>query len=341
MNTQEDYRIELDVYSGPLDLLLYLIKRDEIEITDIPVAHVAEQYVAYLKQLDVLDINVAGEFLVMAATLLEIKAAMISPREEQAEDDDAMSAAEDPTDPRYELIQQLLAYKRFKDAAADLESRHEDFAKRFAHAGTPATAESADKPDTLPQLELEDVQLWDLVEAFTRVMEQVGTGPVTHDVVADDTPIELHASDIEDRLKREGPMTLRQIFEGRRRGEMIGLFLAILELARRYTITFSQTEQGGEIHLALRDPQEQQQLLDAEAQQDSQRDPADVNNPDDFDWPDDATRQRYARRLQRRAAGEKIEEDEQLAADLAAMEQDDDADAEPTHEDEDVSDDET
>jgi chromatin segregation and condensation protein Rec8/ScpA/Scc1 (kleisin family) len=116
----QDYRVELDVYHGPLDLLLYLIKRDEIDINDIPIAPITEQYLAYLQTIKRLDINLAGEFLVMAATLMEIKSAMMMPREagEEGEETD-LTAAEDPTDPRYELIQQLLAYKRFKDARAN------------------------------------------------------------------------------------------------------------------------------------------------------------------------------------------------------------------------------
>src|SRR4051812_11629777 len=111
-----DYRVELDVYNGPLDLLLYLLKRDELDIYDIPIARITDSYVAYLRLLKEmhaeqgLDINVAGDFLVMAATLMEVKSAMLLPRA-PAEASDGTSAAAELTDPRYELVQQLLEYK--------------------------------------------------------------------------------------------------------------------------------------------------------------------------------------------------------------------------------------
>ena len=320
----EDYRVELDVYHGPLDLLLHLIRRDEIDIHDIPIAHVTEQYLRFCETLKVMDIQLAGEFIVMAATLMEIKSAMMA-RAIGGEPVEGEAATEvEPggsIDPRFELVQQLLAYKRFKDAANALDARRELFASRFPRqpAAPQANASESAAP---PDLDLEDVSLWDLVEAFTRLMEQVG-GPPRIDLKYDDTPIELHETDILDRLERDGPMTLQAMFTGRSIGEMLGLFLAILELLRHGKVRATQDEpqertgRPGEIRLELRPACDWMSVEELD-----RRLPIayDTQNPDDFDWPDDETRRRYARRIERRLRGEQIEEDEEFAADVAAIE---------------------
>src|SRR5689334_24882823 len=118
-----EYRVELDVYNGPLDLLLYLLKRDELDIYDIPISRITDSYMGYVRMLKELsseqglDINVAGDFLVMAATLMEIKSAMLLPKPPASQGDGSSNAAAELTDPRYELVQKLLEYKKFKDAA--------------------------------------------------------------------------------------------------------------------------------------------------------------------------------------------------------------------------------
>jgi segregation and condensation protein A len=309
-----DYRIELDVYHGPLDLLLYLIKRNEVDIHNIPIAPIAEQYMEFLGRLERLDINLAGEFLVMAATLMEIKSATLAPAPAEDPDQaDDLAASEDPADPRYELIQQLLAYKRYKDAAHRLDDRRDAFSERFAAAPPAQDADLARRVE----LDLDDVSMWDLVEAFGRMMEQVGLAAAHHEVVADDTPIELHAADLVDRLERDGPMTLQQIFAGREQGEMIGLFLAMLELVRQRRLLVHQEQRAGEIHIELTDAPAPTDPAEDDAPDRAAPDPA---NPDDFDWPDEQTRQRYIRRQQRRARGEFVEEDAELEADIAELE---------------------
>lgn len=240
-----EYRVELDVYNGPLDLLLYLIKRDELDIYDIPIARITDSYLHYLQMLrsmrdeQGLDINVAGDFLVMAATLMEVKSAMLLPKPPVQEGQEPSAAAE-LADPRYELVQQLLEYKRFKDSAALLERRQQEHEQRFPRV--PAKAEGA--TDEPPPVDLDEVQVWDLLSAFDRLMKEVGTRkPRYHEVTYDDTPIDLHAADIEDRLKRDGKLTLRQLIVGRKsRSEMIGVFLALLELIREKKILVQQTD---------------------------------------------------------------------------------------------------
>jgi segregation and condensation protein A len=247
-----EYRVELAVYNGPLDLLLYLIKRDELDIYDIPIARITETYLQYVHMLrgfkdgEGLDINVAGDFLVMAATLMEIKSAMLLPKPPVSQRDGSSAAAE-LADPRAELVQQLLEYKRFKDTAHLLERKQQSHESRFPRI--PAAREGeANEP---PPIDLDEVQIWDLFAAFDRLMREVGTRkPRYHEVTYDDTPIDLHAADIEDRLKREGRLTLRQLVVGRKsRSEMIGVFLALLELIRQKKIMVEQAEASDELEI--------------------------------------------------------------------------------------------
>ncbi len=248
-----DYRVELPVYNGPLDLLLFLIKRDELDIYDIPIRQITESYMHYLTTLREmknehgLDINVAGDFLVMAATLMEIKSATMLPKPLATEGSDRLTATE-LTDPRYELVQKLLEYKRFKDAAMNLERQHKSHEQRFARFPSPLPGVDADEP---PPIDLEEVQVWDLMAAFNRLMKEVGgRKPRYHEVTYDDTPIDLHAADIEDRLGREGSLRLSTLIFGRKsRSEMIGVFLALLELIREKKIMVEQTESLGDVDI--------------------------------------------------------------------------------------------
>jgi len=237
-----DYRVNLGIYDGPLDLLLYLIRRDEVDIHDIPIARITRQYIDYVNVLKQLDPNLAGEFLVFAATLMEIKTRMLLPS--APAEDGGQQGLE--IDPRAELVHQLLEYKAFKDAAGDLHSA--------------ALAQSMKFPRATPKLpgrdegslDLEDVQIWDLLDAFTRLMESIGSAPASHEIIYDDTPLELHAADIVDRLQRDGPMTFLRIFEGRTtRVDLVGLFLALLELVRQKKVLAVQRRNFGEIRVCL------------------------------------------------------------------------------------------
>ena len=254
-----DYRVELDVYNGPLDLLLYLLKRDELDIYDIPISQITESYMGYVRMLkdlssdQGLDINVAGDFLVMAATLMEIKSAMLLPKPPASQGDGSSMAAE-LTDPRHELVQKLLEYKKFKDAANMLDHKQVEHASRFPRY--PALRK-ADGDDGAPPVDLDEVQIWDLLDAFNRLMKEVGgKRPGFHEVTYDDTPIDLHAADIEDRLMREGKLTLRDLVVGRgSKSEMIGVFLALLELIREKKILVEQTVALGEVNIVSAPPE--------------------------------------------------------------------------------------
>jgi len=235
-----EYRVNLDIYNGPLDLLLYLIRRDEVDIYDIPIAGITAQYVEYVELLKSLDPNLAGDFLVMAATLMEIKTRMLLPTAAPTEADEEGVEI----DPRAALVRQLLEYKAFKDAAGDLRAAHAEQSLKFPR-GRPGDLAAAG------EMEIEDVQVWDLLDAFSGLMAAIGADQ-QHEVIYDDTPVELHATDILDRLQNEGPMTFARIFEGRTaRSELVGLFLALLELIRRKRVLARQDRNFAEIHVHL------------------------------------------------------------------------------------------
>ncbi len=237
-----DYRVNLDIFAGPLDLLLYLVRKEEVDIYDIPIAKITGQYICYIEMLKQLDIDLAGDFLVMAATLMHIKSAMLLPRTEPEQ-----LEADDLADPRAELIHQLLEYKKFKDAANLLDAAADKQKERFPR---PDSVIEWLRPDTEPEIDLEQVSVWDLLEAFDSIMKATGAGvEISH--IKDDTPIDLYQIEILHRLQTEGPMSFERLFESKSdRFTMIGLFLALLELVRERLVWAEQP--GSSAHLYLR-----------------------------------------------------------------------------------------
>ena len=294
----QDYRVELDSFFGPLDLLLYLVRRHEIDLHNIPIAKLTEQYLNYLQKLKEINIDLVGEFLVMAATLLEIKSQMLLPLTSSQEE--GSQTTTELLDPRHTLVQQLLQYKQFKDAAMALDDQRERWADRFARQPG-----SIEPPDGLPaepdgvirrDFDLEDMNVLDLTEAFSRILESVGQRPSHHEIIADDTPIALHAEDLLDRLRREGPITLQSVFVGRtNRNELIGLFLAMLELVSQKSLRVYQDQIDEQIKLELKDPAPVQDEIGEQDWRDPQ------TGEIQYEWPSDEIRQRVERRLQRRA----------------------------------------
>jgi segregation and condensation protein A len=239
MALPDDYLVNLDVFRGPLDLLLYLVKRDEVDIRDIPIARVAEQFKDYLTLVQIIDVERAGDFLVMSATLMEIKSRMLLPRPEET--------ASEEEDPRRELVRQLLEYKRFKEAGTLLEARAEAQSRSLPRQPPPPPTSAA-----LPALR--PVELWDLVSAFGRLMrETLALEP--QQIVLDYTPIHIYMEQILQRLDQEGPLKFSQLFTPPyNRGRLVGLFLAILELAKSRQISAEQTDTFGDI-LVARQPE--------------------------------------------------------------------------------------
>ncbi len=276
----EDYKVRLDAFEGPLDLLLFLIRKNELEVEDVPVAMIAGQYMAFLGQIDKVDIDVAGEFLLMAATLTEIKSRMVAfhqqpvPEGADAEDHKAKGG-----DPRAELVRQLLAYKAYRDAAAALEGRLADWQSRFpSSAVLPNSSDpnvAAIKRAMIEAQalhEIEDLELVDLTEAFRKVMETVNFDRIgDHQVTYDDTPIEAHATDImgvlnsPEHIGRD--VEFASVFAGRTRSQMVGLFLALLMMVRDRKVMVRQDKIDGAIYLGVQTGGSQTDLADPTPEQ--------------------------------------------------------------------------
>ena len=246
------YKVELDVYNGPMDLLLYLIKREEVDIRDVEIARIADQYIAYLDLLKALDIELAGDFVVMAATLLEIKSRSLLPRP-PAETEEG----EEEEDPRETLIRQLIEYRRFKEAAGLLDDRGREMARRFARQVDERLLEElVGETGEIPAHELlEGVEVWDLFTAFSEIVRTLGyTRP--REIIYDDTPVEQAVEDLLARLQAEKSVLFVQLFDRTRDlGYLITMFLAILELMRQRLVGVEQAADFQEIRLFLRDPQ--------------------------------------------------------------------------------------
>lgn len=229
------FRVDLDIFRGPLDLLLYLVRKHEIDVADVPLAPITDQFLQYLEVLTELNINDVGDFVEMASTLIEIKSRMVLPRagEEVEEIDEA----------REELVQRLLEYKKFKDAASMLEDRGRRWQQRFTRLADDLPTRRID-PAEQP---IRDVELWDLVSAFGRVMrESAAVAPPT--IIYDDTPIQVYMQRIHQRLVANRKAAFSEMFEpGMHKSAMIGVFLAILELVRHHQVLAEQLGVHGEI----------------------------------------------------------------------------------------------
>jgi len=245
------------VFQGPLDLLLFLVRRAEVDIHDIEIHTLTDHYLEYVRHLSRIDIDIAGEFLVMAATLVEIKSRSLAPVQ-NAEDGDPSAPTAPGEDPKAELIRQLLAYQKFRTAADVLDQHRGEFNDRAAARVRPGASDEA--PAEEADWELEDLHLGDLFAAFERIASSIDLTRIgDHKVEYDDTPISLHQEDLVDRLVRiDGHrLELPSVFEGRTHSERIGLFLAVLELVRQGRVRVKQDDLDDPIQLDLiedRDP---------------------------------------------------------------------------------------
>jgi len=234
----DGYRVTLDQFEGPLDLLLYLIKREEVDVTDIPIARITDQFLESLGDVESLDLDRAGEFLLMASTLMRIKARMLIPRDPDEEED------EDAIDPRAELVRRLLEYREFKRVAEALGERQEEWRGIFSRASAPIPEEESEELGDL------GVGLLDLFRAFRSVLERIETER-PFDVDQEEYAVDEQMDFIRDQcaLNVDG-VAFRRLFEDRRsRAFVITTFLAILELIRERDITASQVDLFGEIWL--------------------------------------------------------------------------------------------
>ena len=212
------YKVKLEVFEGPLDLLLYLIKKEELNIYDIPITRVTGQYLEYLGLMEVLDLDIAGEFLVMAATLMQIKSRMLLPP-----DPEGLETEE--ADPRAELVKRLLEYKAFKEAADRLRGFEFERSKLFTRTGVEPEADPGD-------LSVVDVSLFELLNAFTKVLKNLPKD-VIHEVVKDEFTVAEKVHQIFNLLAKQATVRFSDLFKSaKNKSEVITTFLALLELVR-------------------------------------------------------------------------------------------------------------
>lgn len=233
------YKIKLEMFEGPLDLLLYLVKKDHLNIYDIPIARVTEQYLQYIELMQLLDLNIAGEFLVMAATLIQIKSKMLLPAEENQQ------VEEEQEDPRAELVKRLLEYEKFKEIALNLREREVGQQEVFKR---PKTENKEEQPaDGEVYFE---ASLFDLISAFSQALEDVPK-EIFYEVVKDEFTVEDKVHTLLHLMLVENSVALSRLFkEAKNKIEIVVIFLAVLELIRMREIVARQKGLFGEIEIS-------------------------------------------------------------------------------------------
>jgi segregation and condensation protein A len=237
---EDDYKVKLEVFEGPLDLLLFLVKRDEIDIYDISIERIARQYLEYLQSFRELNIDVAGEFLVMAANLVYMKSRSLLPADQQPPEEEA-----EENDPRWELIRQLIEYKKFKEAAADLHAREVEQQQRFARA-VDYNAELA-----LAPIRLGEVGIFQLINAFQTVIKRLEARQDLGEIFEDQFTVSDKIEAILRRIGSDGRLRFNDLFQAVvSRVEIVVTFLALLELIRLKQVRAIQADPLGDIEIA-------------------------------------------------------------------------------------------
>jgi len=238
------YKVNLPVFEGPLDLLLYLIKKEEIDIYDIPIAKITEQYLEYLEIMKGLDLNIAGEFLVMAATLMHIKSRMLLPQEKIEEE-----VVEE--DPRAELVRRLLEYKKFKEAAGALAELKKNRSEIFYRMGDDEDMDNM----VLSEDASFEASIFDLITAFAKVVKSVSKEEF-HKVIHDEFTVSQKIHDIFHMLVERPVIYLIELLsKAKNKLEAITVFLALLELIRLNEVIIKQKKEFGDIEI-IRNVQE-------------------------------------------------------------------------------------
>jgi segregation and condensation protein A len=242
------YRVELPIFRGPLDLLLYLVKKHEVDILDIPIHSVAQSFLRYLEVIQLIDIEYAGDFLVLASTLMEIKSRMLLPQKEEAEEPG--EAGEPKLDPRAELVKQLVPYRRFREAADELDH----LAAAQASHWPRGYIEKPEQPTDPSQQPLQPVELWDLVSAFDRLLRAT----LSHQkqaITVDETPQHIRMAELISHLQEHtGPMPFESLFQRpHTKARLIGQFLALLELIKLKRVMIEQSSTFSTIMVTLLD----------------------------------------------------------------------------------------
>lgn len=237
-----EYKVQLEVFEGPLDLLLYLIKKDEVDVYDISIERITTQYLAYLEAFEVLQIEVAGEFLVMAANLLYIKSRTLLPKDLQMPEEEV-----EEDDPRWELIRQLLEYRKFKEAAAHLQRQEELQSALFPRVAAP---DHAHAPIMDENMLIGDVGIFDLLNTFQRALKRLPVEEKQGEIYEELFTVTDRINHLMGMIDHGVSMKFEELFSGAAtRSELVVTFLAILELIRMKQFRVRQEEQYGEIWL--------------------------------------------------------------------------------------------
>lgn len=232
------YKIKLDIFEGPLDLLLYLVKKDHLNICDIPIAAVTEQYLQYIELMRFLDLNIAGEFLVMASTLIHIKSRMLLPPEPVPE-----GAAQEEEDPRAELISKLLEYEKYKEAAELLRQKEVNRQNIFTRAPISMQASEASGEVYF------EASLFDLISAFSKALKDIPK-ELFYEVIKDEWTVEEKIHDLLHLFLNKSVVCLSELFAmAKNKLELVVTFLAVLELIRLKEIIIAQKETFGEVQV--------------------------------------------------------------------------------------------
>ena len=229
-----NFRINLPAYRGPIDLLLYLVRRHEVSLTEMPISKIVQQYLDYIEVLKELDLGDVGDFVDLASTLVELKSQAVLPKiEEETEEEEMIESQE-------ELVERLLQYKEIRDAAAVLDEMGTRWQQRYERLSDDLPARRLDLGDQ----PLADLEIWDLVSAFGRIMREA-SGPPATEVVYDDTPIHVYMQQIHHRLRDENRVPLMDMVTGGiHKSSLIGWFLATLELTRHHGAAVEQDTHG-------------------------------------------------------------------------------------------------
>lgn len=246
----EALRLKLEKFEGPFEVLLYLIRSQEIDIFDIPILKVTEQYLAFLEMMREENLDVAGEFLVMAATLIQIKARMLLPVETEEEEEEV-----EEDDPRLELVEKLLEYRKFRDLSRGLGALQERASDWFGRRVKPVLTAADDEEEYL------EVSLYDLVKAIRAMLRFMGEGPI-HQVLAEGASVDDKILFIAETLESKGSITWTELArECRSRVEIVCCLLAILELCRMNRVRAHQHHVYGDIRIFPRTPGDEPPLL--------------------------------------------------------------------------------
>ena len=239
-------KVQLEIFEGPLDLLLYLVKKEEVDIYEVNLTKIATQFIEYVRLMKELDLDIAGEFLVMAATLMYIKSRELLPKNQQIE----APEEEDEEDPRWELIRQLVEYKKFKDAAAKLQER--ELLQEQIYARVPGRPEFASEPATAVRPE---VSIFDLVNAVNSILKRFGQRQQTRDVFEDKWTVSEKIEMIGGLVRSRSRLRFSELFEqATHRIEVVVTFLALLELIRMKQLRVFQEEPFAEIEIGAAAP---------------------------------------------------------------------------------------